>query len=409
MIFLYFVAIRVFFVGVLIASLYNKKAGAWLSGRKEILKKIRQSVGKDERIIWFHAASLGEFEQGRPVMEAIRKKYPEYKILITFFSPSGYEIRKNYSGADYIFYLPLDTAQNASKFVEIVRPSVVFFIKYEFWYHYLRTLYKKKIPVYLISAIFRKNQLFFSWYGGWYRKMLDYFTHIFVQNDESLNLLSESGISHISKSGDTRFDRVAEIARKTKTLDIAENFRDNKTVVICGSTWDKDEDLIIKYINNSGSDLKFIIAPHEIHEAHIQRIVSELKKPYILYSEANNKNVKNKQGLIINNIGMLSSLYKYGDWAYIGGGFGAGIHNILEAATFNLPAVFGPNYQKFKEAVDLIEYEGAFCIRDLNELSAIFNVFLNDKEKRELSGKIAGDYIIKNQGATTKIMQAVFS
>ncbi|MFO7658395.1 MAG: glycosyltransferase N-terminal domain-containing protein [Bacteroidales bacterium] len=407
--FIYSLAISLYYLGVFAASPFNKKARLWLIGRKGVLNKIAETVDSSAPQIWFHASSLGEFEQGRPVMEAIRKKHPGYKILLTFFSPSGFEVRKNYQGADYVFYLPLDTMANAVKFTGIVRPAMVFFIKYEFWYHYLRVLYKREIPVYLISAIFRKNQLFFRWYGRWYRKMLGYFNHIFVQDEESLNLLSAFNITHISKSGDTRFDRVAEIARQTKTIDIAEKFRNSQTVVICGSTWAKDEEMLVKYINNSGTGLKYIVAPHEIHETHIQRIISGLKVPYVLFSDANHENVADTQVLIINNIGMLSSLYKYGDWAYIGGGFGAGIHNILEAATFNLPVVFGPNYQKFKEAVDLVETEGAFCIKDYNELSVIFSVLLYDKDKRERSGSMAGGYVIKNQGATEKILAKIFT
>lgn len=405
---LYSLAIWLYSMGIVFSSLFNKKAKLWLDGRKDILKKIIESVNPGEQIIWFHAASLGEFEQGRPLMEAIRNQFPEFKILLTFFSPSGYEIRKNYQGADYIFYLPLDSVKNASEFIESINPVKVFFVKYEFWYYYLKMLNKKKIPVYLISAIFRENQVFFKWYGSWYRKILAYFDHIFVQNDESLNLLSKYSLTHISKSGDTRFDRVAEISKQTKTIDIAEKFCDNKTVVICGSTWDKDEEILIRYINHSNDSIKFIIAPHEIQTTHIQRIVAGLKKQYILFSEANHANITDKQVLIINNIGMLSSLYQYGHWAYIGGGFGVGIHNILEAAAFNLPVVFGPNYHKFKEAVDLIRLKGAFCIKDFAELAVVFNDLSSDKEKRQYSGNIAGKYVVKNQGAASRIMQEVF-
>ncbi len=406
--YIYSCGIRIYYLGILAASLFNKKAKQWLAGRKGLIKKIAQTIDQGNQIIWFHAASLGEFEQGRPVMEAIRKDYPDYKLLVTFFSPSGYEIRKNYSGADYIFYLPLDTARNASKFIEIVQPVKVFFVKYEYWYHYLKILHQKKMPVYLISAIFRSNQVFFRWYGGWYRKMPGYFNHIFVQNDDSLNLLKKYGITHTSKSGDTRFDRVAEISRQTRTIAVVEKFCNSKTTVICGSTWEKDEEILLKYINQSEDALKFIIAPHEIHESHIQRIISGLEKPYILYSEATAVNVTGKQVLIINNIGMLSSLYKYGQCAYIGGGFGVGIHNILEAAAFHLPVVFGPNYHKFREAVDLIQLKGAFCIHDFSELSTVFNSFLGNEEKRLKAGNIAGKYVADNQGATSEIMNRVF-
>jgi 3-deoxy-D-manno-octulosonic-acid transferase len=406
---LYSLIIRLYIIGIYLFSLFDKKAGLWLAGRKGIFKKLDEAINGKDKILWFHAASLGEFEQGRPVMEAIRKSHPGYKIMLTFFSPSGYEIRKNYQGADYVFYLPIDIKRNAVHFINKVKPLKVFFIKYEYWYHYLKTLNDKKIPVYLVSAIFRKKQIFFRWYGSWYRKMLNYFTHIFVQNDDSLQLLNQYGLEHASKSGDTRFDRVAEIARQTRPIETAEKFCNRQTTVICGSTWEKDEELIIKYINQSGSQLKFIIAPHEIHQSHVSKIISALKRPYVRFSEANPGQLSEKQVMIIDNIGMLSSLYKYGQWAYIGGGFGAGIHNILEAATFRLPVVFGPNYGKFKEAVDLVHLQGAFSISGYADLTGIFNSFLGDKDMRQKSGDIAGKYVIDNQGATSVIMKKVFS
>ena len=406
---LYSLTIRLYFLGIYIFALFDKKARLWLAGRKGIFRRLDKEIHKEDKIIWFHASSLGEFEQGRPVMDEIRKSHTEFKILLTFFSPSGYEIRKNYQGADYIFYLPIDFKRNAARFINIVKPDKVFFIKYEYWYHYLKALNNRKIPVYLISAIFRKNQLFFRWYGGWYRKMLNYFTHIFVQNDESLRLLNQHGFRHTTSSGDTRFDRVADIARQTKPIDIAQKFCNDHTVVICGSTWEKDEEFLIRYINQSDSKLKFIIAPHEIHQPHVIKITSALKKPYIKFSEANSGGLSEKQVLIIDNIGMLSSLYKYGDWAYIGGGFGAGIHNILEAATFILPVVFGPQYGKFKEAVDLVRLQGAFSISGYSELTDIFDSFLSDKDKRKKSGEIAGKYVNDNQGATLKIMKMIFA
>jgi len=406
---IYSLTIKLYILGIHIFSLFDKKAGLWINGRKEIFKRLDEAINREDKIIWFHAASLGEFEQGRPVMDAIRISHPELKILLTFFSPSGYEIRKNYQGADYIFYLPIDFKRNAVHFIHIVKPHKAFFIKYEYWYHYLKALNNRKIPVYLISAIFRKKQLFFRWYGGWYRKMLEYFTHIFVQNDESLQLLSQYGFKHITRSGDTRFDRVADIARQTKPIDIAEKFCTDQTVVICGSTWEKDEELLIKYINQTDSQLKFIITPHEIHQSHVLKITSALKKPHIKFSEANSGQLSEKQVLIIDNIGMLSSLYKYGHWAYIGGGFGAGIHNILEAATFRLPVVFGPHYRKFKEAIDLVHLQGAFSISEYSELAGIFDSFLTDIDKRKKSGEIAGKYVIENQGATLKIMKMIFA
>lgn len=405
---LYSLSVSLYVLGIRVSSLFDKKAGLWMAGRKRIFEKLRAAFSTADKIIWFHAASLGEFEQGRPVMEAVRKEHPELKILLTFFSPSGYEVRKDYQGADYVFYLPIDRKRNAARFVRIVNPYKVFFIKYEYWYHYLKELSTKKVPVYLISAIFRKNQLFFRWYGRWYRKMLNYFTHIFVQDDASLRLLDQHGFEHASKSGDTRFDRVAEIARQTRQIEIAERFCNHQLTVICGSTWEKDEELLVKYINQSDSQLKFIIAPHEIHQSHLTKIIAALKKPYIKYSEAEKADLSDKKVLIIDNIGMLSSLYQYGHWAYIGGGFGAGIHNILEAATFSLPVVFGPNYGKFKEATDLIQLKGAFSISGYADLTEIFNTFIKDAGERQRAGKTAGKYVKDNQGAAPKIMKEAF-
>lgn len=405
--FLYSLGLKLYHSGILIFSLFNGKAKKWVNGRKNLFKTITERIRPGEKIIWFHAASLGEFEQGRPVIEAIRKSHTEYKILITFFSPSGYEIRKNYAGADYIFYLPFDSKKNAKKFIGIVQPEKVFFIKYEFWYHYLNSLYKKNIPVYLISGIFRKDQVFFKWYGTWFRKMLRVFKHVFVQDENSLQLLKTIGIHSVSVSGDTRFDRVAEIARQAKSIDVAEKFRDNKITFICGSTWEKDEEHILKYINESALPVKFIIAPHEIDEGHIQHIISKLKKSYTRYSMAEMNKLPTSEVLIIDNIGMLSSLYKYGDVAYIGGGFGVSIHNILEPATFELPVVFGPNFRKFKEAVDLISSGGAFTISSFTEVKENFDNLLNDQVRQE-AGKIAKNYILVNCGATHTIMKFVF-
>ncbi|MBN2212983.1 MAG: 3-deoxy-D-manno-octulosonic acid transferase [Bacteroidales bacterium] len=406
---LYSLSIRLYVLGIRIFSLFDKKARLWLAGRRGIFKRLREAISPEDRIIWFHAASLGEFEQGRPLMEAVRKDHPGLKILLTFFSPSGYEIRKDYRGADYVCYLPVDYKRNAARFTRMVNPCKVFFIKYEYWYHYLRELSSKKVPVYLISAIFRRNQLFFRWYGSWYRKMLNYFTHIFVQDDASILLLNQHGFDHVSKPGDTRFDRVAEIARQTRQIEIAEKFCNHQPTVVCGSTWEKDEELLAEYINQSDSQLKFIVAPHEIHQSHISKLTASIKKPYIKYSEAEKADLSGKKVLIIDNIGMLSSLYQYGHWAYIGGGFGAGIHNILEAATFGLPVVFGPHHEKFKEALDLIQLQGAYSISGYADLTKIFDLFLTDTGKRQRSGETAGKYVKDNQGATLKIMNLVFT
>ncbi len=405
---IYSLGIRIYYVGILCASLFNKKAKLWIKGRRKLLEKIAKTINPNNNTIWIHTASLGEFEQGRPVIEAIKKISNNYKILITFFSPSGYEIRKNYQGADYIFYLPLDTKSNAKKFISIVQPKKVFFIKYEFWYHYLKVLHDRNIPIFLLSGIFRKNQIFFKWYGIWFKKILGNFSHIFLQNKGSYDLLKSLHLNNISVSGDTRFDRVYDIAKQAKTIETVKKFCENSLVIICGSTWEKDEQLLLKFINQTNYSVKYIIAPHEIHDSHIQQLLSGLEKPVVCFSNADKCQINDKKILVIDNIGMLSSLYKYGDIAYIGGGFGVGIHNILEAATFGLPILFGPNYKKFNEAVDLIKLQGAFCIKSFFELKKKLEWLISNKEYRYKSGEIASKYIKDNKGVTPSILKITF-
>lgn len=406
MVFLYSLGLRFYYLLILLASLFNNKARLWIKGRKGIFDKIQKQVKSENNLFWFHTSSLGEFEQGRPLIEALKNKNNSIKILLTFFSPSGYENRKNYKTADYIFYMPPDSKKNARQFINLIQPSKAFFIKYEFWYHYLNQLKKNNIPVYLISANFRQKQIFFKWYGGWFRKMLYKFAHIFVQNKKSEQLLKNIGLDNITISGDTRFDRVAEIAKQAKRIEIAEKFKQDNSIIIGGSTWDKDEEIIIEFINTSQRKTKYIIAPHEIHESNIQRIIKSINKPVISYSSASINNVNDFQVLIIDNIGMLSSLYRYADIAYIGGGFGVGIHNILEAATFGLPVVFGPNYKKFQEAVDLVESGGAFSVDSYENLQIRFENLLENIETNK-AGKISKEYVLNNQGATSKILNEI--
>ncbi len=427
---IYSIIIRIYYSSIIIASLFNNKAKLWLRGRKNLFTKIKEQVNPREKIAWFHCASLGEFEQGRPVIEKFQVKFPQYKILLTFFSPSGYEIRKNYKHADYIFYLPYDFKTNAKRFIELTNPQIVFFIKYEFWHNYLKILHKKNIPTYLISAIFRKNQLFFKWYGGWYRKMLKYFTYLFVQNEYSKQLLLSIGITNVSVSGDTRFDRVHTIAQQSKKLPLIELFKQEKITVIAGSTWEKDEEILIKYINSTNPPLpfgkgpglptealakvgdglvKFIIAPHEITSENINRICKSIKKDTLKYSKANEQNIINARILIIDNIGMLSSLYKYGSLAYIGGGFGKSIHNILEPASFGLPILFGPNYHKFQEAENLVELKGAYAINNYSELKIIIAQLASDKRLLLKSGQISKNYVDTYRGATDRIIKKIVS
>ena len=405
MVFIYNILTSLYFFSVRLASVFNPKAQLFVKGRKNIFKKINESVDKEQQIVWFHCSSLGEFEQGRPVIESLKQKYPQYKILLTFFSPSGYEIRKNYAGADYIFYLPIDNRRNASKFIKAINPKMVFFVKYEFWYHYLNALQKKKIPVYIFSAIFRKDQLFFKWYGGFYRKMLQKFNFFFVQNKESKELLNSINIKNVEITGDTRFDRVYSIASQAKNIPVIEAFKQGKITIIAGSTWRPDEELLIKFINSENNkELKYIIAPHEIFIENIERIEKAINKKVIRYSQANEQNVLESQVIIIDNIGLLSSLYKYGDIAYIGGGFGKGIHNVLEAATFGLPLFFGTNYHQFNEAVQLVNLKAAFVVNNYSNLENQLKTLLANKILIKSTGEIAKEYVVSNHGSTIKIL-----
>lgn len=407
---LYKTGIFLFSIAARFSSLFNEKAKQFVRGRKTWKADLKSQVEKEAKYIWFHCASLGEFEQGRPVMEEIKAQFPEYKIALTFFSPSGFEIRKNYEGADVISYLPLDTKQNARTFVDILKPEKVFFIKYEFWYFFIDELKKREIPLYIVSAIFRENQTFFknTLWGRWYRKTLFKFEHFFVQNETSANLLKNIGLSNISVAGDTRFDRVAAIAKAAKKIPAVEKFKGNSRLFIAGSTWKPDEELLIEFINQN-EQVKFIIAPHEVSDVNVNRIQELLKKPAVLMSNIANSEIDRSQVLIIDSIGLLSSLYQYGSVAYIGGGFGVGIHNILEAATFGMPIVFGPNYKKFKEAVDLISGGGAFSVANYNELEHIFSRLITDEEFVNRTQKISRNYVDKNVGSTKFIIKKVFN
>lgn len=384
-----------------------------MDGRVDWLPKLREKIADNtDPVAWFHAASLGEFEQGRPVMEAFRKQYPDYKILLTFFSPSGYAVRKNYAGADFIVYLPADTPENARAFVLLVKPQLVFFIKYEFWANYLHELRAAQIPVISFSAIFRPNQLFFKPWGGFYRELLTCFEHILVQHEESEQLLRSIGLNHVTRAGDTRFDRVAQVAAARKDIPVVADFKKNEDnepqpLLVVGSAWQADMDVLIPFLNNFEQPLKVIIAPHEIHDAEIERWRDQLTKPSVRYSEAKTTQSPNHsvtQSLFIDNIGMLSSLYQYGEFAYIGGAFGKGLHNILEAATFGVPIFFGPNYGKFQEAIELIQAGGAFSVQDTRSLAGAFQQQYADRTK---AAQVSCDYVQRNIGATAKVMEVV--
>lgn len=407
MIILYSVLLRIYFVLILIASISNDKAKKWISGRRSIFKRLREQIPDNEEIIWFHCASLGEFEQGRPVIEAYRRQHPDHKILLTFFSPSGYEIRKNYEGADYIFYLPLDTFFNAKRFLQIVRPKAAVFVKYEFWYYYLQALHRNNVPTYVISAIFRPKQIFFRWYGGMFRRILRGYRQLFVQNQQSCDLLHSIGVTNVTISGDTRFDRVADIASNVKNLPIVESFVGNNFAIIAGSTWPADEAILAEYATVNPS-IKMVVAPHEIGEGHIQEILTKFSAlNTVRYTQTTSANAANAQILIVDTIGILSSVYRYGKIAYIGGGFGVGIHNTLEAATFGLPIIFGPNYQKFQEAKDLVDLRAAFSIGNNLQFSDVVNSLIKNKLELERASFSSKQYVNSHIGATQTILGGI--
>ena len=402
MLFLYDIGIQLYSLLIRIASIRNKKAAMWIAGRKSILESIENQVDKNRPSIWFHFASLGEFEQGRPVLEEIKSLHPDSSIIVTFFSPSGYEIRKNYTLADHVFYLPLDTAKNAGEFIRIVKPIAAIFTKYEYWYHYFDELKKNDIPLFIISGIFRKQQPFFKWYGKLHRSMLGKVSRFFVQNEQSKELLNSIGFTNVTVNGDTRFDRVYQNSLKTPGNVYVEKFSVGHKVFIAGSTWLEDEQLLAALTAENG-DWKFIIAPHEVNPKRIEEVES-LFPNSIRYSKFIDVAVKDAgQVLIIDNIGMLSSLYQYASIAYVGGGFGVGIHNTLEAAAFALPLMFGPNYKKFQEAKDLIELGAAFSIKDETELKSRFEA-LKPKEVQDKIGITAKQYVSNSKGATASII-----
>lgn len=402
---MYNIAIYIYLIGVAIASCFNKKVKKMWAGERQALKVLREKVDPNARYIWFHAASLGEFEQGRPLMEYLRKTHPEYKILLTFFSPSGYEVRKNYEGADIICYLPLDTIRNARRFLRAIKPVMAFFIKYEFWYNYLHILQHRGIPTYSVSSIFRPDQIFFQWYGKGYGRVLKCFTHFFVQNIESKNLLAKLDIHDVEVVGDTRFDRVLQIKEASKQLPIVEKFTENVSkVFIAGSSWLPDEEVFLKYFNLH-KDWKLIVAPHVIGEDHLAQIFELLKgRRVVRYTEATEENVKDAEVLIIDCFGLLSSIYHYGTISYVGGGFGVGIHNVLEAAVWDIPVIFGPNNKRFQEAQGLIMAGGGFEINDYQSFRDLMMRFETDEMFLQTSKKHAGEFVKGRAGATEKIM-----
>ena len=379
-----------------------------MEGRKDVFATLEQKIKPTDKTIWFHAASLGEYEQGLPVIEKIKEKYPSHKIVVTFFSPSGYEVRKNNTVADATVYLPLDTKKNAQHFLEIVHPDLVFFIKYEYWLNYLNELKELNTPTFLISGIFREDQMFFKWYGGFYRKALDTFTYFFVQNENSKKLLLQLGKTNVAVSGDTRFDRVTAILEKDNTLDFISQFKDHTLTIVVGSSWPKDESLLVDFINSNKYNVKFIIAPHNIKEEQIQQLKNSITKKTVLFSEKNDRNPSDYDVFIIDTIGILTKIYSYADIAYVGGGFGnPGVHNILEPATYGVPIIIGPNYSHFAEATALVNLEGCISISNKKELETTFRDLILIEVERQEKGHICSTFVQMNKGATVIIMNTL--
>lgn len=408
MFFLYSLLVEITQQLLKIVALFSPKIKLFVKGRTIVFETLQSKLQKGDRNIWFHAASLGEYEQGLPVIEKIKEKYPQHKIILTFFSPSGYEVRKNNTIADVTVYLPLDTNKNAKQFLALVNPEMVFFIKYEYWPNYLKELKQQQIVTYLISGVFRNNQSFFKWYGGFYRKALKSFKHFFVQNESSKELLKSIDFTNVTVSGDTRFDRVVAILERDNSLDFIAQFKNNQTTIVIGSSWPKDEELLVNYINSTNHKVKFIIAPHNIKPEQISNLQSQITKKVVLFSEMKGKSLSDFNVFIIDTIGILTKIYSYADIAYVGGGFGnPGVHNILEPATFGVPIVIGPNYSHFAEATALVHQEGCLSIKNQSELHQAFDLLLQNQDERHEKGHICSTFVQMNKGATATILQHI--
>lgn len=395
-------------------AIFSPKMKLFVEGRKSVFSTLKDKIHPEDKVFWFHAASLGEYEQGLPVIEKVKEQFPHHKIVITFFSPSGYEVRKNNAIADVTVYLPLDTKANAQQFLDLVHPEKVFFIKYEFWPNYLHELKQRNISTYLISGIFREKQVFFKWYGGFYKNALNSFDYFFVQNEKSKTLLQSIGFSNVKVSGDTRFDRVVAILEKDNFLDFIEQFKNNQTTIVIGSSWPKDEELLVNFINQAADNVKFIIAPHNIKDEQIDSLYKQIKKTKFKYSNyeietLRKPRLENYQVFIIDTIGILTKIYSYADIAYVGGGFGnPGVHNILEPATFGIPIVIGSNYSHFAEAIALVGLEGCISVKNQSELNEAFDLLLQNEDERYEKGHICSTFVQMNKGATNSILKSVF-
>lgn len=404
--FIYNLGISLYTLLIWILSPFNKKARLWVTGRRKWQEKLKHGINPEDKIIWFHCASLGEFEQGRPVIETIKKERPGFKIILTFFSPSGYEVQKNYKQADLVLYLPADTMANSRRFIRMVNPAIAVFVKYEFWNNYLTELKRKNIPVYLISGIFRREQSFFRWYGRFFRGILRNFTWLFVQDQQSADLLKEYGIENTTLAGDTRFDRVIQITGNAGEIPKLEKFKNGEKVLLAGSSWRDDEDIIAAYINKYPEKMKWVFAPHEIHASNIERLEKLFKVRTVRFSEFNDES-SDARVLIIDNIGMLSSAYRYAYIAEVGGGFGKGIHNILEPACWGIPVLFGPRHTRFREATDLLKEGGAMSFDGFDDFSEKLDGLIADEALYRKASLAAGSYVKENTGATVKIMKAI--
>ena len=389
-----------------LSKLFSSKMKLFVEGRTRSFSILKNNIQPNQKYIWVHVASLGEYEQGLPIMEAFKKEHPEYKIVLTFFSPSGYEIRKNNKIADITLYLPLDTKSNVQQFLDIVNPQMVFFIKYEFWPNYLNELKKRNIPTYLVSGIFRENQLFFKSYGGFYREALKAFDHLFVQNETSKNLLSTIGFTNVTVHGDTRFDRVAQIVERVQPLGYIETFKNNTTTIVIGSSWIDDEEIYLPYLNQS-ENIKFIIAPHNIKEDEINRLIAKINKKVIRYNNYTKEDLAIADVFVIDTIGILTQIYAYADIAYVGGAFKTGLHNILEPATYGTPVVIGPKYSKFQEAKDLVALGSCLVVNNTEELTATFNKLIEDKSYRNELGEKNRAFVLQNKEATQLVMNYI--
>ena len=385
-------------------ALFHPKIKLFVQGRSQVFSILKNKIQKENKTIWIHAASLGEFEQGLPVIEKLNATYPTYKILVTFFSPSGYEVRKDTDMADAVTYLPLDTRRNSKRFIETVNPVLAIFVKYEIWPNYLKELKEKQVPILLISAIFRKEQVFFKWYGGIMRKALQTFTHFFVQDENSVSLLKSIKLNNVTQSGDTRFDRVSEILEGDNNLSFIEQFKGNETCFVAGSTWPEDEEIIVKFINETQNHLKFVLAPHNIKTEHIQSLKKSISKKVILYTEIEQNDISSCEVIIINTVGLLTKIYSYADIAYVGGAFATGLHNTLEPAVFGIPIIIGPEYKGFNEAEKLVAENGILVTKDYDEFTSTLDNLLENPEFLKNTGIINSNFVKENKGASVQIM-----